>query len=123
MTWDVLIKGGGLYFVVLDHLLITLLGWVLLGRLFGKPVSGQRRARLAVFLDMGIALFPFLGLAGTVWEISGALQSMGGGVTGLALAGPLGSALRFTFHGIIAASLCLVTGTVLQGADRKEAGQ
>lgn len=123
MSWELLIKGGGLYFVVLDHLLIALLGWVLLGRLFGKPVTGLWRARLASFLDMGIALFPFLGLAGTVWEISGALQSMGGGVTGLALAGPLGSALRFTFHGIIAASLCLVVGTLLQGVARKEADQ
>lgn len=114
MTWDLLLKGGGFYFVVADYLLLGLIGWLALDLIFRRLKPGRVDA-LHRILDMGIALCPFLGLAGTVWEISGVLIEMGGGVTGVALAAPLGSALRYTFHGIVAASLCLV-GSGLTGA-------
>jgi hypothetical protein len=114
MTWDLLLKGGGFYFVVADYLLLGLIGWLAIDLVFRRLKPGRVDA-LHRILDMGIALCPFLGLAGTVWEISGVLIEMGGGVTGVALAAPLGSALRYTFHGIVAASLCLV-GSGLTGA-------
>lgn len=114
MTWDLLLKGGGFYFVVADYLLLGLIGWLALDLIFRRMKPGRVDV-IHRLLDMGIALCPFLGLAGTVWEISGVLIEMGGGVTGVALAAPLGSALRYTFHGIVAASLCLV-GSGLTGA-------
>lgn len=114
MTWDLLLKGGGFYFVVADYLLLGLIGWLAIDLVFRRLKPGRVDA-IHRILDMGIALCPFLGLAGTVWEISGVLIEMGGGVTGVALAAPLGSALRYTFHGIVAASLCLV-GSGLTGA-------
>lgn len=111
MNWELLTKGGGLYFIVADYLLIGLLGYGLIRALFkAGPPPG-----LAIMhrgLDLGVALFPFMGLAGTVWEISGVLLEMGGGVTGAALAAPLGQALRYTFHGIVAASICLIGATL-----------
>lgn len=114
MTWTLLLKGGGLYFVLADYLLIGLLGWMSLDLVF-RRLRTPRVDSIHRILDMGIALCPFMGLAGTVWEISGVLLEMGGGVTGTALAAPLGAALRYTFHGIVAASLCLV-GSSLTGA-------
>ncbi len=114
MTWDLLLKGGGFYFVVADYLLLGLIGWLAIDLVFRRLKPGRVDA-LHRILDMGIARCPFRGLAGTVWEISGVLIEMGGGVTGVALAAPLGSALRYTFHGIVAASLCLV-GSGLTGA-------
>ncbi len=112
MTWILLMKGAGLYFLVADYLLVGLLGWLLIDLYFRRTKQAWLEG-LARTLDMGVALCPFLGLAGTVWEISGVLLEMGNGVTGTALAAPLGTALRYTFHGIVAASLCLVNGTLV----------
>lgn len=121
MTWELLLKGAGIYFVGVDYLLIGLMGWLLLDVLF-KRSNASRTAALHHGFELGIALFPFLGLAGTVWEISGVLLEMGNGVTGTALASPLGAALRYTFHGIVAASLCLV-GLTLAGVLQRRAAQ
>lgn len=111
MNWELLTKGAGAAFVAFDYVLIGVLGWLLVRLTFKKgPPKGLTGLHRA--LDLGVALCPFMGLAGTVWEISGTLLQMGDGVTGVALAGPLGSALRYTFHGIIAASLCLVGSTL-----------
>lgn len=132
MSWDwiALLDGGARYFVVahIGVLVFAVLKGIdlwasrnarrwLKGPMYpedlahdaiSQEVSMVELSRGVWVFGLGAGLFPFVGLAATVFEVGQALGTLGAGLRPEALSVPLGQALRFTFHGITGAAMCLV---------------
>lgn len=76
---------------------------------FEQRRAAYRRLERGMWgFSLAAAVYPLIGLAGTVLEMSVALGQLGAGLRADGLSIPLGQALRYTFHGIVgsAAALC-----------------
>lgn len=123
-----LIEGSAIYMLASHLLLLCVGGWKFFDLFhpasaarWGAPpypeqFAGDELAQSEALarLERGVwlfgfaaASFPFIGLAGTVYEVSDALGRLGAGLQVEQLSIPLGKAIRFTFHGIIGAVLAL----------------